>query len=379
MKYVLLYSGNPLPAMLEIGMLAAKAGHDVELILVDRGMNDLAVDQALLGYGVTRISSPYNGLDLRRLVSFPLTAWRVASRLFKAARRGGVVVTSTFDMLVIARLVAWFCPLRIRHQVRDLHAAQLGSRLSSKVLRAVERWCLKRCELLIYSAPAFYDQYYAALYAGPLALLENLPRLSTWESFQPDAGSNSTFKIGYIGIIRYMSPLRNLVDAVERLIARGADISMLFAGGGDASTLRARVKTPERFEFVGKFEYTSSVARLHQGVDLIFAVYDRFDMNCRLAMPTKFYEALITRIPILVSVDTYIGVLVERMGVGKAVDGESVEALCEVLSGVGQPDSWHAKAKATLASVDINEFYARYEEALALTISSKVPGVSTTS
>lgn len=365
--------------MLEIGLLAAKVGHDVELILIDRGMNDLLVDQRLLGYRVTTIASPYNGLDFRRLISFPLLMWRVASRLFKVTEPSTVVITSTFDMLMIARIVTWVCPLRIRHQVRDLQAVQLGNGLLSRAVRLIERWCLKRCELLVYSAPAFYEEYFAAIYSGPHTLLENLPRLSIWQDFQPDLGRKTGIKIGYIGIIRYLSPLKNLVDAVEWLIARGTDVSVLFAGGGDASSLQARVKTPERFEFLGKFEYTSSVARLHQGVDLIFAVYDRFDMNCRLAMPTKFYEALITRVPILVSVDTYVGVLVERMGVGKAVDGECVEALYEALRGVGQPDSWHAKAKAKLASLDIDDFYTRYEEALALTISSGESDMSTVS
>lgn len=373
MKYILLYSGNPLPAMLEIGVLAVKVGHDVELILVDRDMHDLAIDQALLGYEVTRISSPYNGLDVRRLITFPLMAGQVVFRLFKLTVSDTVVITSTFDMLVIARMAAWFCPLRIRHQVRDLHALQLEQTLLSKVVRVIERWCLKRCELLIYSAPAFYEEYYSAIYTGQIALLENLPRLSTWKDFKPDSGHKKVFKVGYIGIVRYLSPLRNLVDAVECLIARGTDISVQFAGGGDQSSLQARVETPERFEFLGKFEYTSSVAKLHQGVDLIFAVYDRFDMNCRLAMPTKFYEALITRIPILVSADTYVGTIVERMGVGKAVDGESVEALVEALNSLGQPDSWYAKAKATLASIDIDEFYTRYKRALSLTISSEVP------
>ena len=128
---------------------------------------------------------------------------------------------------------------------------------------------------------------------------------------------------------------------------------------------------------MGKFEYTQSVTKLHQGVDLIFAVYDRFDMNCRLAMPTKFYEALITRTPILVSVDTHVGLLVEDMGVGKAVDGESVEALIEALNGLRQTDSWYAMAKIKLASIDINEYYARYQKALALTISSDVHTKST--
>ena len=359
--------------MLDIGMRAFKFGHDIELILVDRTDNSLQLDQTLVKYNVTKITSRNKKNNLIRLIEFPLLAVRVIYRLFKVTNSDAVVLTSTFDMLVIARIYSLFSTVRIRHQVRDLHNLQLGNGLASKAIKMIERWCLQRCELLIYSAPAFYKEYYVSIYKGSHALLENLPQLSTWKDFQQDLDLKTGFKIGYIGIIRYMSPLLNLVDATERMISCGSSISVLFAGGGDVSLVQARVKTPARFEFFGSFEYTSSVAALFQNVDLIFAVYDRYDMNCRLAMPTKFYESLITRIPILVSSDTYVGVLVERLGIGRAVNGESADAILEVLSSVGQPDSWYAKAKATLACQDMDDLYKLYEEAMALTISSKSP------
>jgi hypothetical protein len=92
---------------------------------------------------------------------------------------------------------------------------------------------------------------------------------------------------------------------------------------------------------------------MHEDVDLIFAVYDRYDLNCQIAMPTKFYESILTKIPILVSSNTYVGDLVERLEIGKAVDGESVDALLETLSQIHDPDSWYSKAKINLAPMTL--------------------------
>ena len=372
MQIVLLYSGSPLPAMLELGFVSASRGDDVRMILVDRHVNDLSLDKALVNYPVTTISSPYNGLDARRLLSFPLTVWRIGVYLFRFARPGCVLITSTLDMLIIAKIFGWFRITRIRHQVRDLHALQLGDGVLSQLLRAIERWLLKNCELLMYSAPAFYEKHYRALYSGPAVLLENLPRPAVWRSFKRQPRSRRGLKIGYVGIIRYLNPLLNLVDAIEVLARRGVDCSLLIAGGGDSLSLQQRVTMPERFIFKGKFEYTSAVAGLHSDVDLIFAVYDRFDPNCQLAMPTKYYESLVTRIPILVSEGTYIGDLVERTGVGRAVDGESVASLVGALEEVAQPDSWYANAQAKLAAMDISAMYALYDLALARAVAPDV-------
>jgi hypothetical protein len=73
-----------------------------------------------------------------------------------------------------------------------------------------------------------------------------------------------------------------------------------------------------------------------------------------------------------VSEGTYIGDLVERTGVGRAVDGESVAALVGVLEEVAQPDSWYAKAQAKLAAMDISAMYALYDLALARAVAPDV-------
>jgi glycosyltransferase involved in cell wall biosynthesis len=372
MHLILLYSGNPLPAMLEIGFVAEARNIDVDLILVDRNQADLAVDHELINYPVTRITSPYNGLNIRRMLSFPLVFFRIANALRAKSRNPSIVITSTFDMLFIARIAAVFTPIRLRHQVRDLHALQLGRGLMSGVLRTVEKWLLKRCELLIYSAPSFYEDYYYSIYRGQHVLLENLPGKDVWKNFSRRDLKVGEFRIGYIGIIRYMNPLINLVKAIDSIEQSEISYNVLFAGGGNSDEIKKHVRSKELFSFIGKFEYTTEVANLHDDVDLIYAVYDRFDRNCQLAMPTKFYEALITKIPIMVSKGTYVGDLVERIGIGIAVDGECPDSLVMALQTVNCEDSWYMRARARLQSLDIQRWYESYDTALETVIAEEI-------
>lgn len=166
MKIVLLYSGNPVPAMLELGYVAAKNDKDVALILVDRGINVLHLDKNLIDYPVIRVHSPYNGINLKRFIGFPLTAMRIAKRLIQNTSRGDVVITNTMDMLLIARIVSVIKPMRIRHQVRDLVSLQLGRGTLCRIFRFIDSWLVNGCEMLMYSAPAFYEKYYSRIYSG---------------------------------------------------------------------------------------------------------------------------------------------------------------------------------------------------------------------
>ncbi len=369
MHIVLLYSGNPLPAMLEIGFVAANRKIDVDLILVDRSQRDLAVDKTLVNYPVTRVASPYNGLDFKRILAFPLTFMKIAKALIGVSRKGSIVITSTLDMLLIARISSFFSSIRIRHQVRDLHAVQLGQGFKSRILKRFEGWLLKKTEMLIYSAPAFYDEYYTEIYQGQTVLLENLPQPAAWENYTRHSFNGVTLKIGYIGIMRYMNPLTNLVKAVEIMHSSGLKCSVLFAGGGNIDLIKRHVQTQDVFDFVGRFEYTAEVAHLHGEVDIIYAVYDRFDRNCQIAMPTKFYEALITRIPIVVSKDTFVGKIVEEMGIGIAVDGEDVHALIGALSNAFAENSWYTRARNKLDGLNIKDWYDNYRRALDTVVS----------
>ncbi len=223
----------------------------------------------------------------------------------------------------------------------------------------------------MFSSGAFDEEYYRTMFSGRRFLLENIPQRALWEAFRVRRPGAGVFTIAYIGVVRYLEPLLALIDAVEHLNENhGFKLRVLFAGGGDHSHLRARVKKKEFFEFRGPFEYSREIVKLYEGVNLIFAVYDRADRNCQLAMPTKFYESLLSRIPILVSSGTHVGRMVEARGIGRAVDADGPHSIVGVLSEMASESSWYDEACAKLDLVDHEACFTHYDAALSMAVSS---------
>lgn len=74
----------------------------------------------------------------------------------------------------------------------------------------------------------------------------------------------------------------------------------------------------------------------------------------------------------MVSKDTFVGNLVEDMGIGIAVDGECVDSLVAALAEIGSENSWYAKAKTKLESLNIEDWYDTYQRALDTAISNEI-------
>jgi glycosyltransferase involved in cell wall biosynthesis len=145
-----------------------------------------------------------------------------------------------------------------------------------------------------------------------------------------------------------------------------------FAGGGDMALLNELARGDNSFEFHGQFEYTREIANLHRDIDVIFAVYDKSNSNCQLAMPTKFYESLVSGIPIMVSDATEVGEQVRLAGVGIAVDGADVAAIAAALADVEKDSSWYQSATSKLSENPVDGFYSRFETAIEKVISVEV-------
>lgn len=364
---IFLYTGNPLPAMLDMVLHAQKAGLNPLLVLIDRAQNDLLIDQSLVEYEIVRIPVLYSSVEFRRFSALPGIVVRLNRIIRNELSKDGIVITSSFDMLLMARAVGLFVNLRIRHQVRDLHALQLGKSFLCKLLRWVERWLLVGVEKVIVSSPRFDRDYYAGIFSGEIILLENVPLKKVWDGFKKTPDDDDGFLIGYVGILRYKKSLYQLIDTVERLAARGFNIRVFFAGGGmgsDFEDINSRISKKELFEFSGPYEYSRDIKRLYSNLDLIYAVYDSSDANCQLAMPNKFYEAMLTGIPIMVAKDTFVGEETERLGIGATVDLQKEGDLDLKMEAVFKKNSWYAEAVDSLSLLDTLELYDEYENAM---------------
>jgi hypothetical protein len=64
---------------------------------------------------------------------------------------------------------------------------------------------------------------------------------------------------------------------------------------------------------------------------------------------------LLTGIPILVAKNTYLGALVEEMGIGRSVECGDTGALEQALHDALEGRGWYAEALAALRDVDVSE------------------------
>ncbi len=362
---VFLMTGKPAPAVLDMAFFAQNAGMSTLMIVLERGDDDLIIDQALVNFTIETINVPYQTVDLKRLTSIPWIYWQIRALIVPGLAPEGTIVTSSYDLLLLAWLLGLGRKYKLKHRVRDLHRLQLSGSLVSAFLVRVEQFLLKRVTCVIVSSPEFRDQYYRRIYRGRTVLLENLPAKLTWANFQREVSQDGCFRIGYIGIIRYRKSLLQLIEAVKILAAAGVSLKVVFAGGGNVDELLEDVEGRDQlFEVLGPYEYTRDITRLYRKIDLIYAVYDSYDLNCQLAMPNKFYESIISKIPILVAKNTFVEREVLRLGIGAAVMPVDVEGLVDLLRVATESRDWYADALTRLHSSDAAVYFDAYDKAM---------------
>jgi glycosyltransferase involved in cell wall biosynthesis len=143
-------------------------------------------------------------------------------------------------------------------------------------------------------------------------------------------------------------------------------MKVIFAGGSVDPRVAEKLKEQNDIvEFFGPYEYTRDIKRLYSNIDLVYAVYDDKDRNCQLAMPNKFYEAIIAKIPIIVAQNTFVGSEVIRLGIGCVVRTGDVNGLAKLLMKMPSSDGWHARAIIALDQIDVRSYFEAYEMALA--------------
>ena len=76
-------------------------------------------------------------------------------------------------------------------------------------------------------------------------------------------------------------------------------------------------------KFHGSFP-VSETAKYLERIDVINNLYGNETINLQKAISIKFYHALYSRIPILVSPNTYIGALAQEMGIGFEISDKDI-------------------------------------------------------
>ena len=299
----------------------------------------------------------------RRLLTLIRAVGTILARR-AALRDAAVLYVRNVDLLAMVLLIARLVGARARivYEVLDVQPVLTGSGPAGRLLRWIERLCLRRVNLLVVSSPGFIDNYYRPIhgYAGDWLLMENKLEqgaLARAGRRLRGVGASRPWTIGYFGLIRGQETF----DLITRLAARFPD-RLRFKIGGVLTTVgegrfAAALERLPNLTYVGPYVYPRDLPRLYEDVDLAWAVdLENTEHNSRWLLPCRFYEAGMLGVPCLTAEGFEVGRLVTRLGVGWSLAAPYERSLAAFLSGLTEAE--YARTQARLAELPDSTFVA---------------------
>lgn len=190
-----------------------------------------------------------------------------------------------------------------------------------KLTEFFERISLLRTDFIVYASRFFEPLYSKRI---PHYVLENKPMFDVCPiEARPIEGK---LKVAYIGSVRYLPIMHNLVDAVRG----NSKIELLIHGSGpDLESIRQYSDGLQNVHFTGRYSY-DDIIRLYQAADVVWAAYPNKDYNVKYAISNKFHESLFVGVPCIYSDHTKLADFAVKHNIGLEVDPNSVESIAMV-------------------------------------------------
>ncbi len=289
-------------------------------------------------------------LDLGEMPNerFVLRLWlllRSVPRLFLARRflsGADVVIARNFDLLALA-WIARRSGTPLVYECLDIHSLMTGSGRVNRVMRAAERFLMRRCQLLWTSSPGFLRHYFETVqgYDGPSVILENKLWFGSDEPVRPGLESRPSgdgpLVLGWVGTIRCQASFDILCHAAR---AMPDDLKIEIHGivhHHAIADFDARVAELPNVTYHGPYSYPEGLAGVYGGCDMVWAqdLWQRGG-NSDWLLPNRVYEASWYGCPSVAVADTETGRRVAEQGLGPVIATDSAEALTECLRGIGR-------------------------------------------
>lgn len=161
-----------------------------------------------------------------------------------------------------------------------------------------------------------------------LVWVPNFPEKSKFSNFKRI--KSEKLRISYTGYVRHYIPLLNLIKAADKL----ENIEVSINGSGDAyDKLKEEEKRLKNFVMTGAYNH-QDISKFYANSDLLYVVYNKGNQNDENAFPTKFYEAMITCTPVIVSEGSAMAEFVKKNDIGFIVDGTDYQNIKSVLENI---------------------------------------------
>ncbi|MBC8126731.1 MAG: glucosyl transferase [Gloeobacteraceae cyanobacterium ES-bin-144] len=233
-------------------------------------------------------------------------------------------------------------------ELADIQPMMTGGGMVSKIARMIERFVLRRTELLVTTSPGFVREYFQPVqkYRGEIFLLENkvypsamLPQAVSGE--EPVAGGKP-WVVGCFGAFRCRRSLQLMRELAIRLDGGVRFVLRGYPAGTLAVDFEELIGNSPNVTFGGAYKYPDDLAEMYRGIDFNWA-FDESDPsgNSAWLLPNRIYEGGCFGVPAIAGKVTETGRWIEDNALGWTFDEPLEETLAAFFESL-ETESWQA-------------------------------------
>ncbi|MEM1383243.1 MAG: glycosyl transferase [Pseudomonadota bacterium] len=283
----------------------------------------------------------------------------------RAFATADLIYARNLDMLATAHRARARAGLQtpVVYECLDVHKRLTGPGPDAVLLRALERWLLKRSTLITVSSPAFEREYFAKRHAEHYRcfLIEN--RLVEGDDFPPRPGGLASvdpaapLRLGWFGNLR----CHRSFEALKQIAARFGDrLNITFRGyttPGVFADFEGDVAKHPNMQFHGRFQAPQDLAQIYREVDLVWAGdYYEKGANSLWLLPNRIYEGGYFATPAIAPKGTETGRWIEDRGAGFTVAEPIEHSLSSLLGQLIEDRGAIAESRAKLLTLPRETF-----------------------
>lgn len=164
-------------------------------------------------------------------------------------------------------------------------------------------------------------------YKEKLIFLPNYPEENIYIPIKKE-NESKVLNVNYIGSLRDYNSLRALAE----LSKYRNDINIGLYGMGVCFDKLNKEYKNSNVKLYGKYDGIKESGRIYRDTDILYCSYNPEIDNWKNSYPVKFYEAIITLTPIIVSEDTKVGDFVKKYKIGEVVVYNNESSINEAIS-----------------------------------------------
>jgi glycosyltransferase involved in cell wall biosynthesis len=300
-----------------------KCGYEVKVIIWERGWPfncDKKVDVKGLG-----LNAPIGRIN--SLLYFPIWFLYLVFWLFKS--EWDVVHAVNFDTYLFSLIAAKIKNKPIIYDVYDFYGDMMPPILRN-VIVSVDKHLLPFSDVLILADEARVEQIGGNIHKN-IFTINNSPEEYNFDKNYPDDNIN-TFKVFIGGKILKERCLDVVISAIGKI--EGAKLSI--RGHCDETDYKQQIiQLSQKFDNIDMYLDGVPYEEIVKGTlsaDLTIALYDPDIPNNRYASPNKLFEAMASKIPIIVNENTSMADIVQKEKCGIVIPYGNEEALIWAVS-----------------------------------------------